>query len=201
MPTDYSFTQPIRYYKANDPYYYEVDNLPLRQLEENILYVKNKLAGHGEEGTFLTDSSELSLYNIKELRPKPIGGRTVQVNAGRFVSRVNDAFNINDALSKLMFLGNPQYYPDVIPNLQVVWGDAQKQTVWDNFIGTAAASKSYNMNGLEVLHTFYSTPGAMGKSWGYYFTDGVNGNYPRYAGLPNGPHGRWIFAHQIARKQ
>ena len=23
----YTFSQPIRYYKANDPYYYEVDNL------------------------------------------------------------------------------------------------------------------------------------------------------------------------------
>jgi len=25
MATPYSFIQPIRYYKANDPYYYEVD--------------------------------------------------------------------------------------------------------------------------------------------------------------------------------
>ena len=41
----YSFTQPIRYYKANDPYYYEVDNIPLRQLEENVLYIKNRLEG------------------------------------------------------------------------------------------------------------------------------------------------------------
>ena len=36
----YKFVTPIRYYKANDPYYYEVDNIPLRQLEENILFVK-----------------------------------------------------------------------------------------------------------------------------------------------------------------
>ena len=45
MATPYSFVQPIRYYKANDPYYYEVDNIPLRQLEENILFLKDKIEG------------------------------------------------------------------------------------------------------------------------------------------------------------
>ena len=60
MPTDYSFTQPIRYYKANDPYYYEVDNIPLRQLEENILFTKAKLEAHEEANAdVLHENSEL----------------------------------------------------------------------------------------------------------------------------------------------
>ena len=41
-PSQYKFTQPVRYFKANDPYYYEVDNLPVRQLEENILWLKDQ---------------------------------------------------------------------------------------------------------------------------------------------------------------
>ena len=41
--TDHLFSQPVRYYKANDPYYYEVDNIPIRQLEENILWVKDQI--------------------------------------------------------------------------------------------------------------------------------------------------------------
>ena len=66
----YSFTQPIRYYKANDPYYYEVDNIPLRQLEENVLYIKNRLEGPLEEGgnVYLTENSEINIHQIKQLR-------------------------------------------------------------------------------------------------------------------------------------
>ena len=41
--SDHSFSQPVRYYKANDPYYYEVDNIPVRQLEENILWAKDQI--------------------------------------------------------------------------------------------------------------------------------------------------------------
>ena len=59
MATPYNFVTPIRYFKSNDPYYYEVDNLPLRQLEENILYVKNQLERAPEP------DAEISIYNIK----------------------------------------------------------------------------------------------------------------------------------------
>ena len=41
----YRFTDPIRYYKANDPYYWEVDNIPLKQLHENSLWLKDQLLG------------------------------------------------------------------------------------------------------------------------------------------------------------
>ena len=74
MATPSSFTQPIRYYKANDPYYYEVDNIPLRQLEENILYIKGLIEGGsststgsggsgGSVGGFLTSNSEIDIHN------------------------------------------------------------------------------------------------------------------------------------------
>ena len=118
----YRFHQPIRYYKANDPYYYEVDNLPVRQLEENILFIKTKLEGPQGEGgnVYLTENSELSIYNIKELRPKSTGGRTVNVNAGKFTSRINDAYNIGDSLASLVYdsLGPGGSDPVLIPALR-----------------------------------------------------------------------------------
>ena len=41
--TGRKFTDPIRYFKANDPYYWEVDNIPIKQLQENIRYVNDRL--------------------------------------------------------------------------------------------------------------------------------------------------------------
>ena len=39
----YKYTDPIRLFKANDPYYWEVDNIPLKQLEENVKWLKDQL--------------------------------------------------------------------------------------------------------------------------------------------------------------
>jgi hypothetical protein len=183
---NYTFSQPIRYYKANDPYYYEVDNLPLRQLEENILWVKERLEDvdvpEPENDTpqaldyrFLTGNSEISLANIKELKPKLQSGRTIKVNAGKFTARVNDTFDIAKPLTN-MILGpggpgdttggiNP---PVIIPNLLRMWPKIKKIEVWDSFINSmSTGGASYNMNGLEVNYTFYSTPGTMGGTWGW----------------------------------
>ena len=41
--SQYKFTDPIRYFKANDPIYYEVDNIPLKQLQENDLWLKDQI--------------------------------------------------------------------------------------------------------------------------------------------------------------
>jgi len=41
----FKFTEPIRYLKANDPYYFEVDNIPLKQLQENCLWLKDQISG------------------------------------------------------------------------------------------------------------------------------------------------------------
>jgi hypothetical protein len=173
MATPYSFIQPIRYYKANDPYYYEVDNIPLRQLEENILYIKNKLEG-GDGDAYLTQKSELNLYNIRQLRPKSIGGRVIQVNAGRFVSRVNDAFNIPNPLDKIESLDTYGFAGQIIRNLDKEWTPAQRDKVWEEFIN---GSREYNINGLEFTYTFQNSPVGLGASWG---VADANTNYPKY---------------------
>jgi len=178
----YKFHQPIRYYKANDPYYYEVDNLPVRQLEENILFIKNKLEGPkgGSGGGYLTETSELSIYNIKELRPKSSGGRTINVNAGRFNSRINDAYNIGDTLASLVYdsVGPGGSEPVLIPALRNMWTEVQRDAVWNSFI--ISGEKPYNVNGLEIAFTFYSSPGGEGGNWGWNTTSERSANYPKY---------------------
>lgn len=82
----YRFTQPVRLFKANDPYYWEVDNLPLEQLEENILWVKDQIAN----STFV---SGVGRSDLAELRPFANGAsRTVFVQPGRYTARINDAY-------------------------------------------------------------------------------------------------------------
>lgn len=82
----YRFTQPVRLFKANDPYYWEVDNLPLEQLEENILWIKDQIA----TSTFV---SGVGRSDLAELRPFANGGsRTVFVQPGRYTARINDAY-------------------------------------------------------------------------------------------------------------
>ena len=207
MATPYTFSQPIRYYKANDPYYYEVDNIPLRQLEENVLYVKNLIEGFtggpgddgggtgGNGGNLLNEGSELDITNIKQLRPKSIGGRSVQVNAGRFVSRINDAFDISKPLNELMFNAGAPILPNVIADLKQNWDTTKRDEVWDSFIGTTNATNAYNINGLEYTHTFYSTPGGLGSNWGWEVGTPPTGegseNYPKYQGIPMLDAIRW----------
>ena len=205
MATNYSFTQPIRYYKANDPYYYEVDNIPLRQLEENILYIKGLIESDGSSNTggspgtggssssgYLTATSEIDINNIKQLKPKLGGGRTIAVNAGKFVSRVNDAFDISKPLNSLVFAGGVEPTgTNILPDITQVWDTTQRDAVWDAFTGSTQASNAYNINGLEFTYTFYSTPGNLGRSWGTFNpTDGA-GMYPRYAGMPLQASSKW----------
>ena len=88
--SQYRFTSPIRYFKANDPIYYEVDNIPLKQLHENDLWLKDQVVG-------LKSSTEggVDREGINELRPYVTGSdNVVKVKPGRFTARINDAYSI-----------------------------------------------------------------------------------------------------------
>jgi len=84
--SNYRFTDPIRFFKANDPYYFEVDNIPLKQLQENCLWLKDQVR---------KDTNKLlgvKRSDIDELRPYATGSdRLVRVKPGRFTARINDA--------------------------------------------------------------------------------------------------------------
>jgi hypothetical protein len=177
----YTFNQPVRYYKANDPYYYEVDNIPIRQLEENVLYLKEKLeagGGSGGGGTGTGSSSEIDIYNIKQLKPKVLNGRTLTVNAGRFSARINDAYSlmpltnlIYQNLSPSIVQGIPQNYPPLIRS----WSTAQVQQVWDSFVKTQSSGGSpCHINGLEYTYTFHIGPGGIGGN--YEVSPGAGGS-------------------------
>jgi hypothetical protein len=86
----YRFTDPPRYYKANDPYYYEVDNLPLKQIHENCLWLKDQIAGVD------TEVSGIPTRKIVDLQPYvQETDRVLNVRAGKFTARINDAYSVS----------------------------------------------------------------------------------------------------------
>jgi len=82
--SQFSFTDPPRYYKANDPYYFEVDNIPLKQIHENCMWLRDQILG----ATF--EVSGVRKENIIDLRPSVTGDdRVLRVAPGNFIGRVN----------------------------------------------------------------------------------------------------------------
>lgn len=89
----YRFTDPIRKFKANDPYFYKVDNLPIAELEENTKFLKDQVDGLINK-TSVTLSVDRSTFS--ELQPYVNGlDFTVRVKPGRYTGRVNDAYSID----------------------------------------------------------------------------------------------------------
>lgn len=91
----YRFADPVRKYKENDPYHYTVDNIPIKQLEENILWIKDVLENatvdveDGKDGVYRENFMELKPY-LKNEGPQ----NAIYVNPGRFTARINDAYNL-----------------------------------------------------------------------------------------------------------
>ena len=81
----YRFTKPVRYYKSNDPYYWEVDNIPIKQLEENVLWLRDQFSSF--------EISGIQREQFMELKPQAAPNRQVSVLPGKFIGRVNDAYN------------------------------------------------------------------------------------------------------------
>jgi hypothetical protein len=107
----YKFTDPIRLYKANDPYYWEVDNLPLKQLQENSLWLKDQLV----KAPF--GIANVQRKDLAELKPYSDGvDRIVKVQPGRYTARINDAYTANQqplqSLKKVLGdnLGDPNAF-------------------------------------------------------------------------------------------
>lgn len=100
--SSYRFTDPVRYFKSNDPYYWEVDNIPLKELQENCMWLKDQLGSLQQSDKY---TSEIKRSDFYELKPYTDGAtRTVKVNPGRFSARINDAYNITalEILNKVL---------------------------------------------------------------------------------------------------
>ena len=84
--SNYRFHDPVRYFTANDPYYWEIDNIPLKQLMENDLWLKDQL----EAGLKIT-IDEIDRSAFSELKPYALGvDNEVKVKPGRYTARIND---------------------------------------------------------------------------------------------------------------
>lgn len=143
----FKFTDPIRYFKENDPYYWEVDNIPLKQLQENVLWLKDQLSLIPEEEVF----TGVNRSDLNELKPYVDDtGTTVKVKPGRFIARINDAYNKtplqkirsvlpDSGLSPTEF--NTAYFDDsTLTNYANLFLDKVKNTIAEN---------SLNLNGLS----------------------------------------------------
>ena len=113
--SNYRFTDPVRFFKANDPYYFEVDNIPLKQLQENCLWLRDQV--RKDTGKLLG----VKRSDLDELRPYATGGdRVVRVKPGRYTARINDASNKTPLayLNKVMggAVGEVDAWSTALPN-------------------------------------------------------------------------------------
>lgn len=95
----YKFTDPVRKYKANDPYYYEVDNIPIKQLEENILWLREAFENTTVDVELEQPQQQVqggSRSTFTELQPfvSGVNSNIVSVKPGNFIARINDAYNL-----------------------------------------------------------------------------------------------------------
>lgn len=138
--SEFRFSDPIRYFKENDPYYWEVDNIPIKQLEENVRWVKDQL-----ENQTVTD---INRKDFSELKPFVTGeDNVVHVKPGRYTARINDAFNLTPLQIFERVSGQALGDMDVwkvgaMNNASIVDAlDRIKERISANFLG---------MNGLET---------------------------------------------------
>ena len=190
----FRFTDPIRYFKENDPYYFEVDNIPLKQLQENCLWLKDQLR------QVTPELQKVQRGDIDELRPYATGSdRQVRVKPGRYSARINDASNQNPLAYLDKILGyNPgenDVYHAATPNAGTFgnqWN--QKLTNLLEAFKSSNVADSLGLNGLET-RTFtwptFTPDRAIGDS-GVATDD--NFTYFKYGGVSvNNPGGSVEF--------
>jgi hypothetical protein len=146
--SNYRFTDPIRFFKANDPYYFEVDNIPLKQLQENCNWLRDQVR---------QDSTKLlgvKRSDLDELRPYATGGdRIIRVKPGRYSARINDTTNKEPLayLEKVMgeAVGDVDAWSTALPNPGNFTGgkNAVLQAALDTF-KSAVAAEAKGMTGL-----------------------------------------------------
>lgn len=136
----YRFTDPIRYFKANDPYYWEVDNIPLKQLAENTQWLKDQIVGG-------IKNIKVTRADIDELRPFVEGtNNVIKVKPGRFSARINDAYDLTPLQRITQLLG------ESVGEFNVWVADTTNNTqmtaILDRIKSTLAID-SLNLNGLS----------------------------------------------------
>lgn len=193
--SQYRFIEPIRYFKANDPYYFEVDNLPLKQLQENCLWLRDQLRTiSGERSN--NESLEIKRKDFDELRPYATGGdRVVRVKPGRFTARINDiGSNPLAYLTKLAgeALDDTDLYKAYGINTST---DAFNQALNATLLTLKQTTASYaqNLNGLtERAFTWAIREVNRPSEYGGLITDALS-----YTGVNAGSLGPFLYSEAI----
>tara|TARA_R110000751_G_scaffold55062_3_gene118164 strand:- start:463 stop:2886 length:2424 start_codon:yes stop_codon:yes gene_type:complete len=148
-PSSHQFTDPIRLFKANDPYYWEVDNVPLQQLQEGMLWLKDQV---GSDEVF----DSIGRADFSELKPDATGAtRDVKVSPGRFTGRVNDAYNTGISVLLLKTLASVDKNP--LNEIEITTPNAVMQSL----AGTLT-TKILEDNGLyDFVQHNVTAPGAL----------------------------------------
>ena len=150
----FKFTDPIRYFKANDPYYWEVDNIPLQQLQENCKWLKDQVSESAgdAEGVGITS---VKRGDIDELRPYALGNdRTIRVLPGRYTARINDAYDPEPMTYLSLIasgLGEIDKFNIITAQAGQGTGDVTKNTLLNTILNsfkTKLSTTAKNMNGL-----------------------------------------------------
>jgi len=145
VETSYTFTDPPRYFKANDPYYFEVDNIPLKQLHENCLWLRDQIAGKD-----LTVTG-VSTRKITDLQPWVNNSdRVIHVRPGKFTGRVNDAYGAQDWAKALA-----DQDPLVDIARKPIFKNASTQledSVYQTLVGATVTNLLYNNGLYENYH-------------------------------------------------
>jgi len=147
--SSYTYISPVRYFKANDPYYYEVDNLPIKQLEESQNFLKDQIDG------LITRSDNLDIEidrsGFSELKPYATGNdRKIRVKPGRFTARINDAYSISplQVIEQVAGLDNIAETDEWRTQTNISTGGSFNVTSVLEEFQKGLQGSEYNMNGL-----------------------------------------------------
>ena len=165
--SNFIFTAPVRKYKANDPYYWEVDNIPVQQLEENCLWLKDQVenlaTGGGSEsmmgggggqgaGSEGTSFANVTRANFSDLKPS-VAGSKITVNPGRFTARINDAATLTEPLSQPALNAGVNYQGE--GTTWIMRNPAAVRSAVDKIFSTAGAN-ALHLNGLFEQFSDYA---------------------------------------------
>ena len=144
--TGYRYIDNLRYFKANDPYYFKVDNIPIGQLDENQKFLKDQVDGLIKQ---VSQKTTLGRDGFTELQPYTDSvDSTVKVRPGRFSARINDAYSIepNQFVEQVLGVQVTNFLEVNTWRFQTVNG-VQLGELLDKF-KTQTAANATNMNGL-----------------------------------------------------
>jgi hypothetical protein len=185
VESNYKWTDPPRWFKANDPYWYQLDNLPIKQIHENCKWLKDQVE-------FTLQASGVGRSDFNELRPYAVGSdRKVRVLPGNFIGRVNDAYNkgiatyeVAESEKYLSFLSNILTW--TVDVVYEQYNITLRDKVFATLIGyNIDASSSFPSNGLFDSLQHHQTMNYYGEDLPEPYTNKV---YARKSGPAGNTH-------------